>query len=269
MDYLKTARYWIQAARHPKVEPDQVAAQNYTLPKDVHLSVRHRQLRFLEAILREQKTTPRVLDLGCGPGWWATQLAHLTESWLGFDIAPSFIEHARQEAARQGLSHLEFRTSNLLEVAEGRRFNVVVLGGTLGYINDSDLLPLMQNVRSHLLPGGVAYVRVSTIPGIYPRIAWKGDYQITYRKETEYYYTFQKAGFSVLSERDYAFTEGTLATIYTALARWMGRTGMTAYRVATRLRPLSFGLARVLLDLTPLPQSIQFILRPALGAVDN
>ena len=262
MNYLKTAAYWIKAARHPKVDLDQVAAQNYTLPKDVHLSVRHRQVQFLETILRQQETPPRVLDLGCGPGWWATQLAHLTESWLVFDIAPSFIEHAQSEAASLGLSHLQFRTSNLLEVKEGRRFDVAVLGGTLGYINDPDLLPLMENVRSHLLPGGVVYVRVSTIPGIYPRIVWNGDYQITYRKEAEYYEVFQKAGFSVTSQRDYAFTEGSLATVYTALARWMGRTGMTAYRVAMHLRPLSFGLARLLLDLTPLPQSTQFVLRP-------
>lgn len=262
MNYFRTAAYWIKAARHPKADLDQVAAQNYTLPKEVHLNVRNQQLGFLETLLRQRSKAPQVLDLGCGPGWWAMQLAHLAERWVGFDIAPSFIDHAQREADSQGLSHLQFRTSDLLSVNEGRHFDVVILGGTLGYINDSDLFPLMENVRSHLLPGGFVYVRVSTTPGIYPRIVRNGDYQIAYRKQAEYYETFQKAGFSVTSQRDYAFTEGSLATVYTALARWMGRTGMTAYRIAMRVRPLSFGLARILLDLTPIPQSTQFILRP-------
>ncbi|MBX3171164.1 MAG: class I SAM-dependent methyltransferase [Candidatus Eremiobacteraeota bacterium] len=263
MDYLKSAAYWVRAARHPKAALDQVAAQNYLLPAQVHRQVRHRQLQFLEDILRRCKTPPRVLDLGCGPGWWATQLAHLARSWSGFDIAPSFIEHARREAQEKGLAHLQFEVSNLLTVDQGRNFEVVVLGGTLGYINDWDLRPLMENVRAHLVPEGVVYVRVSVIPGIYPRVVWNGEYQIAYRKPAEYLEVFQKAGFSATCERDYAFTEGSLATAYTALARWLGRTGMTAYRNALRLRPLSFGLARILLDLTPLPQSMQFVLRLA------
>jgi SAM-dependent methyltransferase len=261
MDYLKTAAYWIQAARQPRIELDQVAAQNYLIPCDVHRDIRLRQMGFLETMLRKVGKRPQVLDLGCGPGTWAIQLAGLAESWLGLDIVPRFVEHAQREADRRGLSHLEFRAGDLLSVDEGRRFDVVVLGGTLGYVNDGDLLPLMENVRNHLRPDGLVYVRVSTIPGIYPRISWRGDYQITYRKPAEYLQLFQQAGFLVTTERDYAFSEGALATAYSAAARWLGNTGMTAYRVALKVRPLSFGLARRLLDLTPFPQSMQFVLR--------
>jgi SAM-dependent methyltransferase len=262
MDYVKTAAYWIQAARQPRVELDQVAAQNYLIPCDVHRGIRLRQMSFLENVLRRSGKRPQVLDLGCGPASWAIQLADLAESWLGFDIVPSFVEHAQLEADRRGLSHLEFRTGNLLTVDEGRRFDVVVLGGTLGYVNDDDLLPLMHNVLAHLRSDGVVYVRVSTIPGIYPRISWRGDYQITYRKSEEYLQLFRQAGFLVEMQRDYPFSEGALATAYSAVARWLGKTGMTAYRVALKVRPLSFGLAGFLLDLTPFPQSMQFVLRP-------
>jgi SAM-dependent methyltransferase len=260
MNYLTSTDYWIEAARHPKLDLDQVASQNYSLPPDVHKDVRSQQVGYLENILRQRQGPKHVLDLGCGPGVWALQLADLADSWLGYDIAPAFVDHARQQAAQKELHHLQFEVGSLLEVRCDRLFDVVVLGGILGYIEDADLLPLLRNAAAHLQPGGLVYVRISVIPGIYPRITLKKSYPIHYRKVAHYVETFREAGFRVTVERDYAFTEASLATAYTAMARWLGRTGMTAYRVAQRLRPLSFGLARRLLDLTPLPQSMQFIL---------
>jgi SAM-dependent methyltransferase len=258
---LKSSDYWIKAARHPKLDLDQVASQNYSLPPAVHKDVRSQQVGYLENILRQRSGPKHVLDLGCGPGVWGLQLAHLADSWLGYDIAPAFVEHARQQAAEKGLAHLKFEVGSMLEVKCDQRFDVVVLGGILGYVEDRELLPLMRNAAAHLAPGGVVYVRISVIPGIYPRITLNGSYPINYRKAAHYVQVFREAGFRVTMERDYAFTEASLATAYTAMARWFGRTGMTAYRVALRLRPLSFGLARRLLDLTPLPQSLQFVLQ--------
>lgn len=254
--------YWKKAARQDQLDPDQVASQNYYLPGPVHEEVRCRQLSFLENILSRQAGPHRVLDLGCGPGTWALRLGHLTESWVGYDVAPDFIETARREAHRLGRTNLRFEVGSLLEVDEGRNFNLVVLGGILGYLDDSELPQLMATVKNHLRPGGIVYARVSISPGLYPRLSLGKNYPIHYRKLDEYVNLFRQSGLHVTQERDYAFTEGNLATAYTALARWFGRTGMTAYRFMQRLRPLTFGLARKLLDLTPLPQSMQFVLYP-------
>jgi len=254
-------RYWVEAARLPQLDPDQIASQNYMLPPAIHKDVRGQQVEFVGQLLRQQSHPRDVLDLGCGPGTWALQLSALADSWLGYDIAPAFVETARREADQRGLNHLKFEIGSMLEVDQGQHFNLVLMGGILGYVNDVDLLPLMRRAASHLRPDGVIYVRVSVIPGLYPRLTLKRGYPIHYRKTRQYLQIFEEAGFQVEAERDYAFTAASLSTVYTALARWFGRTGMTAYRVALRLRPLSFGLARRLLDLTPLPQSMQFILR--------
>ena len=262
-DTVAGAAYWIREAGQAGVDPDQIATQNYGLPSDIHREVRSSQVSFLESLLREQAEPRHVLDLGCGPGVWAIQLAHMVDSWLGIDIAPKFIECAKREATKRGLTHLEFREGSMLEVAENRRFQVIILGGILGYVSDRDVRALMDICKTHLAPGGVVYTRVSTIPGIYPRLSLGRLYPITYRKQAEYERTFREAGFSVTTARDYAFTEAHLATVYTAPARWYGKTGMTAYRMALRFFPLTFGLARRLLDFTPLPRSSLFILHHA------
>lgn len=262
MDRFSVEEYWIQAARNSALDPDQIASQNYQLPLPVHRSVRVRQIGFLEGVLNQLPRPLKVLDLGCGPGTWGLQLADQVDRWLGYDIAPDFIEHARLAAQRAGHAHLEFRVGSLLDVSPQEKFELVVLGGTLGYLKDEELLPLMQRIGPHLSPGGKVYVRVSIIPGPYPRITLRRGYPIQYRKTSHYLRIFEQAGFGVDVQRDLAFTEASLATAYTALARCYGRTGMTAYRWAERFRWLAFGLVRQLVDLTPLPQSMQFVLTP-------
>lgn len=253
-------QYWIEAARKPQIDPDQVASQNYTLPLPVHQRIRVQQIGFLEEQMSRLSPPIRVLDLGCGPGIWGLKLAHRVQSWLGYDISPDFIAHARQVAQDNQLHHLDFRVGSMMNVDPGSRFNLIVLGGTLGYVQDAELGDLMLRVKQLLEPDGLVYVRVSVIPGIYPRITFKRGYPIHYRKVHHYDQIFRSLGFQIQHDRDLAFTEASLATAYTFLARWWGRTGMTAYRWADFLRPLSFGLARRLVDLTPLPQSMQFVL---------
>ena len=261
MDTTAGADYWIREAGSAAADLDQIASQNYSLPADIHRVVRTDQVSFLEKLVRDQPHPRNVLDLGCGPGVWAMELAHLVDSWLGIDISRHFVDHANDEAARRGLAHLDFRVGSMLSVDEGARFQIIILGGTFGYIGDRDLRPMMEVVKKHLAPGGVVYVRVSTMPGIYPRLSLGRLYPITYRKQAEYERLFRQSGFHTETARDYAFTRASLATVYTAPARWYGKTGMTAYRLAMRFSPLTFGLARRLLDLLPVPRSSLFVLR--------
>ncbi|MBS2039888.1 methyltransferase domain-containing protein [bacterium] len=205
-----------------------------------------------------------MLDLGCGPGVWALLLAPQVESWTGFDISPHFIQHAQQEAQKRRFTHLDFRVGSLFEVEPDKTFNLIVLGGVLGYLQEPQLGLLLQRVQGWLEPHGLVYVRVSLSPGIYPEMTFTRKYPTHYRKLKFYLDRFARAGFQVTCERDRAFSEAILATFYTAAARWLGRTGMTAYRNAQKLAPISFGWAQKLLDLTPLPQSMQFVLSKSL-----
>lgn len=45
----------------------------------------------------------RILDLGCGPGLYASRLARLGHSCVGMDWGPTSIAHTRRIAAGEGL----------------------------------------------------------------------------------------------------------------------------------------------------------------------
>jgi ubiquinone/menaquinone biosynthesis C-methylase UbiE len=59
----------------------------------------------------------RVLDVACGPGGWAQEVAfaHPEMEVTGFDISPAMIDYARMQAQVQGLNNASFLVMNLLK----------------------------------------------------------------------------------------------------------------------------------------------------------
>ena len=97
------------------------------------------------------KTT--VLDLGCGKGAMAVQLAQKYEfSVTGIDAMPEFLEVARQKAAEYQVSRLcGFMEQDILKYAiASHDFDLVILaslGGIFGSIRDT-VAQLRRQVRS-------------------------------------------------------------------------------------------------------------------------
>jgi len=59
----------------------------------------------------------RVLDVACGPGGWAQEVAfaHPETEVIGFDISPAMIDYAHMQAQVQGLHNASFLVMNLLK----------------------------------------------------------------------------------------------------------------------------------------------------------
>ncbi|MBX5450786.1 class I SAM-dependent methyltransferase [Thermogemmatispora sp.] len=59
----------------------------------------------------------RVLDLACGPGGWALELAfeHPTIEVIGVDISRQVIDYARMQARSRGLENVHFHVMNVME----------------------------------------------------------------------------------------------------------------------------------------------------------
>ena len=98
----------------------------------------------------------RVLDVGCGFGDTALQLAELVGpegSVLGVDVAPRFIEAARGEAAHAGVANtrfgfVTFGTDRGFEETFDYAFSRF---GTMFFANP---VAALRNVRRALVPGG-------------------------------------------------------------------------------------------------------------------
>jgi 2-polyprenyl-3-methyl-5-hydroxy-6-metoxy-1,4-benzoquinol methylase len=100
----------------------------------------------------------RVLDVGCGRGHILQRLAELYphSRFIGMDLAQEAIEHARAEAARQGLRNLEFVAvdlSNFEETAESEGFDFIT---TFDAVHDQARpLSVLKGIHRALKPDGV------------------------------------------------------------------------------------------------------------------
>jgi SAM-dependent methyltransferase len=95
------------------------------------------------------------VDLGCGSGLWAEELAKARYRVLGIDISEAMIEIARRR-----VSDAEFRVGSLFEAEIPPCVAVTSLGKVLNYLFDPNndgqrLVGLFRRVYSALAPGGV------------------------------------------------------------------------------------------------------------------
>jgi SAM-dependent methyltransferase len=107
--------------------------------------------------LRVLAPTPgeRALDIGCGFGDTAQQLAELVGpdgSVLGVDAAPRFIQTAREEAEQAGVRNARFEVVDVEAHTFGEQFDVAFSRmGTMFFANP---VAALRNVRDALVPGG-------------------------------------------------------------------------------------------------------------------
>jgi SAM-dependent methyltransferase len=107
------------------------------------------------------KQGDRVLDVGCGFGDTAQQLARLvgsSGSVLGVDIAPRFIEQAEREAEEAGIANVRFEVRDVQQTTFDDSFDYVFSRfGTMFFDNP---VPALRNVRA-AMPDGAFYCSVT------------------------------------------------------------------------------------------------------------
>jgi SAM-dependent methyltransferase len=111
------------------------------------------QVAFIE---REMALAPgaRVLDLGCGHGRHANELARRGYAVLGIDIVPGFLEKARDEARREGLS-VDYALGDVRGVGEVDSFDhAVCLFDAFGFLDDEGNAQHLAAAAAALRPGG-------------------------------------------------------------------------------------------------------------------
>jgi SAM-dependent methyltransferase len=95
---------------------------------------------------------PRLLDLCCGPGRHATQLATHGYTILGIDNNPDAIAKARRSPA----ANLTYLVHDMREIAAlpGAFDGAINLWHSFGYFDDATNLDVLRQVRDKLRPGG-------------------------------------------------------------------------------------------------------------------
>jgi len=134
-------------------------------------------LYFMEDSLREENTpaqvdflldkaafgaSMKVLDLGCGHGRHANELARRGHTVLGLDMVEGFLAVARREAETDGLSTTFIRGDMGAFQSEGEYDRVVCLFDAFGFFDDSHQLETLRNVHRALKDDGKFVLDIRT-----------------------------------------------------------------------------------------------------------
>jgi ubiquinone biosynthesis O-methyltransferase len=97
----------------------------------------------------------RVLDVGCGEGYGAAELARHASAVLAVDYSPAAIAHARE---KYQLPNLRFEVMDALELERGQftGFDLVTCFEVIEHIEDDRRL--MSGLAGALRPGGRLYL---------------------------------------------------------------------------------------------------------------
>jgi SAM-dependent methyltransferase len=113
----------------------------------------------------EKLLTPRnvktVLDLTCGPGLWANELARHGLIVRGIDISPSAIDYARKTAREENLP-ATFLQGDIREVPFGSGYDAAIfLYAEANAFKWEEFAQVLLRIEDSLKPGGILLLELS------------------------------------------------------------------------------------------------------------
>ena len=102
---------------------------------------------------------PRVLDVGCGAGRGAVEIASRCSELIGIDIADSLLDRARAAARAAKISNISFQRRTLDAPFGLGDFDLVMLSGVLNCLDDGDAETALRYCADSLAVGGTLYIR--------------------------------------------------------------------------------------------------------------
>jgi SAM-dependent methyltransferase len=121
-------------------------------------------LSAIASILGREILPTSALDFGCGAGRLTLPLARRAERVVACDVAPTILEHARQNAQEAGLRNVTFiETAELAALPDGQ-FDFVCSLLVFEHIRPAEGYDLVRTLLRLLGPGGVAALQLTFEP---------------------------------------------------------------------------------------------------------
>ncbi len=107
----------------------------------------------------------RILDLGCGPGFYSERLAALGHRCVGIDFSPASIEHARAHSKHSDLC--EYRHGDLRSAKFGSDYDLAILiYGEFNAFPRSEMELILSRIFAALRPGGQVLIEAHRFTAI-------------------------------------------------------------------------------------------------------
>ena len=108
------------------------------------------------------KPGDKILDLGCGPGLYASRLAKKGIKVTGIDISKNSLDYARHYAAEKDLD-IDYRLINFFDIDYSGIFDAVIqVNGELNTFSDHKRDELLAKLRKALRPEGLLIFDITT-----------------------------------------------------------------------------------------------------------
>ena len=132
---------------------------------DEHLSQEHdlasrrfaiidRHVQWIQDELLKGKPS-KILDLGCGPGFYANRFARLGHRCVGIDFSPASIEYAVNQTCDDDLD-VDYRLGDIRKVEFGEGYDLAMLVfGEFNVFRPEEAKGLLRKMHHALLPGGI------------------------------------------------------------------------------------------------------------------
>ena len=108
----------------------------------------------------------KLLDLGCGPGLYASRLTQLEYQVTGIDYSPASIAYAQAQAAQQGRRityiHADIREADYTPTCDaGNEYDYAMqIFGETNVFKPSDIRKILHKIYAALKPGGKLILEV-------------------------------------------------------------------------------------------------------------
>ncbi|MDY6996443.1 MAG: class I SAM-dependent methyltransferase [Actinomycetota bacterium] len=109
------------------------------------------------ALERAGRIGGRVLDVGCGTGEHTVLLARAGYDVLGVDGAPTAVQHARRNAAAQGVD-ARFEVADALALDAARAYDTVIDSALFHIFGDDDRAAYVAALHGVTRPGSVVHL---------------------------------------------------------------------------------------------------------------
>ncbi len=144
----------------------------YDLVTAVLFAGRRRQAFRALAVASGARTGDRILDVGCGTGYFVRMLAEIAGppgAVVGVDAAPEMIAHASSRSRSAANVSFEVGSAGALSFPDSS-FDVVVSSLTMHHVAPAEQLAAVQEMRRVLRPGGTLLIAEFQAPTGH---AWK------------------------------------------------------------------------------------------------
>lgn len=102
-----------------------------------------------------------ILDLGCGPGNTANELAPVYQHYVGMDISEEALAKARRRTEQNGRSHKNrFERGDFLSYVPSQKFDVILFREAIYHVPLGRVKKTLDRFSEYLADGGVFIVRL-------------------------------------------------------------------------------------------------------------